>query len=246
MNGMGLPIRIIVFLWYIPLLSDPSGVNRHEGYGGWTAARFATYYSDTARKGEVAQRGSPFLYKDADGKPKLDFARYCKEFNGGRGPDIVAMLLGCNDTFGATDETIEAQSDAILKHYDTLIAMIHGVRPDTQIALMLTVPPAATQDAFGVNYACGQTRWQYKRNQHRFVERLLAKYAGREKENLFVVPTEVNLDCRHNYPAQTAKWNAECETDGERLNNGVHPAASGYRQIGDTLYAWLKGRLESK
>ena len=27
---------------------------------------------------------------------------------------------------------------------------------------------------------------------------------------------------------------------GERQNNGVHPAGPGYKQIGDTLYAWLK------
>jgi len=25
-----------------------------------------------------------------------------------------------------------------------------------------------------------------------------------------------------------------------RLNNGVHPSAEGYQQIGDVLYSWLK------
>lgn len=222
--------------------SDPLGANRHEGYGGWTAERFATFYRDTARQGPVAERGSPFLYKDADGAPKLDFARYCQEFNGGAGPDFVAILLGCNDTFPATDETIEARADAILGHYDTLISMIHGLRPDTRIGLMLTVPPTATQDAFGMNYHCGQTRWQYKRNQHRFVERLLAKYARRESENILIVPTELNLDCVHNYPSEASKANAQCEQEISRQSNGVHPAASGYRQIGDTLYAWLKNQ----
>ena len=223
--------------------TDPTGVNRHEGYGGWTAERFATFYRDTARAGDARRRGSPFLYKDGDGKPKLDFARYCKEFNAGRGPDFVAIFLGCNDTFSATDATIEQRIDTVLAHYDTLIEMIHGVRGDTRIGLMSTVPPAATQDAFGVNYRCGQTRWQYKRNQHRVVERMREKYSGREKEHLYMVPTAVNLDCEHNYPTRAAKWNAQCESDAIRLDNGVHPAASGYRQIGDTLYAWLKGQL---
>ena len=32
---------------------------------------------------------------------------------------------------------------------------------------------------------------------------------------------------------------------GSRLNNGVHPAAEGYRQIGDTLYCWLKAQLSA-
>ncbi|MCX7426282.1 MAG: GDSL-type esterase/lipase family protein [Planctomycetia bacterium] len=226
--------------------ADPTGANRHEGYGGWTAERFATFYRDTARQGDVGQRGSPFLYQEPGGQPKLDFARYCKEFNGGSGPDFVAILLGCNDTFSDTDETIEGRIDGVLRHYDTLIGMIHGVRPDTRIGLMLTVPPAATQDPFGDDYRCGQTRWQYKRNQHRLVERLLAKYAGREAEHVYAVPTEVNLDCLHNYPTRTAKCNAQSEEETVRLANGVHPAASGYRQIGDTLYAWLKAGLGSR
>jgi lysophospholipase L1-like esterase len=225
---------------------DPTGVNRHEGYGGWTAERFATFYRDTARQGEVGQRGSPFLYKDPGGQPKLDFARYCKEFNGGAGPDFVAILLGCNDTFGQTDETIESRVDAVLGHYDTLIGMIHGVRADTRIGLMLTVPPAATQDPFGGDYQCSQTRWQYNRNQPRMVERLLAKYAGREAEHVYLVPTEANLDCLHNYPTQKSKCNAQTDEETVRLANGVHPAESGYRQIGDTLYAWLKAGLRSR
>ena len=45
------------------------GANRHEGYGGWTARRFATHFTGVARRGDYRKRGSPFLYKNADGEP---------------------------------------------------------------------------------------------------------------------------------------------------------------------------------
>ena len=155
----------------------------------------------------------------------------------------MTIFLGPNDAFWDSDETIDSTIDKIFEHYDQLISMVHGVRKDTKIGAFLMVPPAATQDAFGQNYKCNQTRWQYKRNQHRVVERMTKHYGGREKEYLFLVPTNVNLDCARNYPQETAPWNARTEAKGTRLHNGVHPAGPGYVQIGDSLYCWLKARL---
>lgn len=220
-----------------------AGENRHEGYGGWTAARFATHFTGVAREGDGKKRGSPFLYKEGDAPPKLDFARYCRESNEGQGPDFVTLLLGCNDTFSATDDTIEERINTMFQHYDTLLQMIHSVRKDTQIGALLLVPPAATQDAFGANYTSGQTRWQYLRNQHRVVERMLKHFGNREGGNVFLVPAFVNLDCVRNYPQRTDAANARTTAKVTRLNNGVHPAAEGYRQIGDSIYCWMKSRL---
>ena len=220
----------------------PNG-NLHEGYGGWTAERFATKYTGIARGGPYKECGSPFIYKDGEADPKLDFARYCREFNDGAAPDFVTILLGCNDTFSATDDTIEERIDRMFRHYETLLKMIRETGPDTQIGCLLLVPSAATQDAFGANYRSGQTRWQYKRNQHRVVERMLETFGGREMENVFLVPANVNLDCANNYPKRTAPANARSDVEITRQNNGVHPAASGYRQIGDSVYCWIKSRL---
>jgi len=219
--------------------------NRHEGYGGWTAKRFATHYTETARQGDYAKRGSPFIYLQADGSKKLDFARYCKDLNQGQVPDFVTIFLGPNDIFRATEETIEAEIDVMLEHYDMLIRMVHSTHKQTRVGVMLPAPPAGTQDAFGANYRCGQTRWQYKRNQHRLVERMLKRYGQREKDGIHLVPVHVNLDCLHNYPAQDVQWNAHTEATGRRLSNGVHPAPAGYQQIGDSLYAWLKAELSA-
>lgn len=240
----GYPLRLIGTRGPGVEEGKPPGPVRHEGYGGWTAERFATHYTGKARGGPRAECGSPFLYRDRpedpDEKPFLDFARYCAEFNGGSGPDFVTILLGCNDTFGATDETIEESIGRFLKHTETLVAMIHGVRPETKIGMLLPMPPAATQDAFGANYGSGQTRWQYLRNRHRVVERMTETFRARETKHVFLVGAHLNLDPVHGFPSVKVPAHSRTAATIERQSNGVHPSESGYRQIGDAVYAWLR------
>jgi hypothetical protein len=152
-------------------------------------------------------------------------------------------LLGANDMLGSKDETVETSIDTMFKHYDMLVDMIRRVRHDTKIGVLLVLPPAATQDAFGANYQCGQTRWKYKRNQQRLVERMMQNYGNREAEDIYLVPTNVNLDCANNYPAVKAPLNDRTKIEGVRLNNGVHPETEGYRQVGDTIFCWMKAQL---
>ncbi len=215
------------------------GLNRHEGYGGWTAQRFATHYAETARQGDYAKRGSPFLYKQADGTVKIDFQHYCQDVNEGRFPDVMTIFLGPNDIFSYQDETIVAGIQEMLGHYDKLIEMVKAASPATRIGVMLPVPPAASQDAFGNNYANGQTRWQYKRNQHALLLAMMKRYGSRQSESIHLIPTHVNLDAIHNYPTEMVSPNGHVEMKVVRQNNGVHPSAAGYRQIGDTVFAWL-------
>ena len=212
---------------------------RHEGYGGWTAGSFVRRYSAEAWAGG-RRAGSPFLFVGQDGKPALDLARYYRENCNGSAPDVVTIFLGPNDIFGAGEETKEAAIATSLANFDILIEAIRQANPKTVIGLLLPAPPAATQDAFGTNYACGQTRWQCKRNQHRMVQHMIDRYAGREGEHLYLLPTSVSLDPVNGFPSRTAKANAHSAADLVRLSNGLHPAESGYRQIGDTVYAWLK------
>lgn len=226
--------------------SGTAGRIRHEGYGGWTAQRFTSHYTGIAREGDYRQRGSPFLYPDADGKPKLDFSAYCRDVNGGTPPDLVAIFLGPNDVFSFSDENIEAGIRTMIEHYDRLIGMVRGAAPQTRLGVMLPVPPAESQDAFGANYSNGQTRWQYRRNQHRLVERMLDHYGGRQQDGIDLVPTYVNLDCRLNYPAVKEAAGAGKGVERVRQNNGVHPDATGYQEIGDTLFAWLRSRLAAE
>ncbi|WP_010583485.1 SGNH/GDSL hydrolase family protein [Schlesneria paludicola] len=221
---------------------------RHEGYGGWTAKRFVTHYTETARTGEYAKRGSPFLYKPENEAPRLDFTAYCRDVNEGRFPDVATIFLGPNDTFSFDDDTIEAGVDEMLKYLDQLVEMLQTASPSTKISLMLPVPPAASQDAFGSNYGSGQTRWQYRRNQHRVVERMFERYGraqpGTAKVNpLRLIPTYLGLDCVNNYPTEQVAANGTTDIKITRQSNGVHPAGAGYQQIGDIVFAWLKNEM---
>ncbi len=220
----------------------PLGEVRHEGYGGWTAERFATHFTGKARGGPAKECGSPFLYRDGEAdEPKLDLARYYGECNDGAAPDFVTLLLGCNDTFSATDETIEERIDRFVEHTETLLAEIRRAGPATRVGLLLPMPPAASQDAFGASYGSGQTRWQYLRNRHRLVERMTETFAGRGDAGIDLVAAHLNLDPVHGFPSTTVAAHAHTEAEVVRQSNGVHPSPAGYRQIGDAIYAWLRG-----
>ena len=228
---------------HVPQSASPTV--RHEGYGGWTARRFVTHYTSTARTGEYGKRGSPFLYQQDTQPPRLDFRAYCRDMNAGQFPDIVTIFLGPNDIFSFDDDTIEKGIDDMLTNLDLLLTMIGDSSPATRIGLLLPVPPAASQNAFGNNYASGQTRWQYRRNQHRLVERMLEQYASNadsasSAKKVYCVPTHVGLDTVHNYPTGLVPANATTDVKIVRQSNGVHPAESGYQQIGDMVFAWLK------
>jgi lysophospholipase L1-like esterase len=227
-----------------PNNAPATGELRHEGYSGWTAEAFCTFHGPLSRSGQFKRpdTGSPFIYDDgADGKPHLDFARYCKTFNDGRGPDAITILLGTNDVFTATDENIDQITDKMLGYYDQLIEAFHQVRPDTRIGIVITTPPSRSQDGFrGYVGASKQTRVQYRRNQHRVVEKMIERYAGREAEQIYLVPAYLNLDTERNFPTATSKAAARSLSDVVRVTNGAHPSSEGYFQIADSLYCWLK------
>lgn len=58
-----------------------------------------------------------------------------------------------------------------------------------------------------------------------------------------MIPTNVGLDTENNFLTKLERVNGQNKTIITRQFNGVHPAASGYNQMGDTYYAWLKYQL---
>ena len=214
----------------------------HEGYGGWSWNTFLTQYNPTQND----YRGKSKFLTDKDGTPELDFKAYCNQYACGKAPDFITVMLGTNDVFSLKEDNLDSAIDQILKNADKLIAEFQKVGPDTQIGLALTVPPAATQDAFGSNYQCGQTRWQYRRNQHRLVELMIERYGSGKYRNVSLIPVYVNLDCENNFPTVSEPLNSRNSAKTVRQSNGVHPAQEGYLQIADSFYAWLKFKLSDK
>ena len=202
----------------------------HEGYGGWTWARFASHYEPNP-DGTYRKRSSPFVYLDAGEKPVLDLNRYFDEECNGERPDFVTFLLGINDCFSADPDdpaATDARIDAMLVRADMLLTAFRKAAPNAALGICLTTPPNSRQEAFQANYGDRYRRWGWKRIQHRLVQRQIERFQNREKECLFLVPTQLNLDPVNGYPP----------------NNGVHPNETGYKQIGASIYAWLKARLQ--
>lgn len=197
----------------------------HEGYGGWTWQRFVSQYEPNP-DGTYRKRSSPFVYL-TDGKPRLDVDRYLKEECGNEQPDFVFFMLGINDCFSASPEKPDARIDTMFQQADVLLAAFRKAAPNAQLGICLTTPPNSRAAAFEANYKGRYPRWGWKRIQHRVVQRQLKKFADKQQANTFIIPTQLNLDPIDGYP----------------VSNGVHPNTIGYRQIGVSIYAWIKSRL---
>ena len=223
----------------------PGGV-AHEGYGGWAWNTFMTRFQDeSAIKDPTPVRKfyarSKFLTKK-DGKVVFDLAQYLKKYNNGKTPDVITFQLGVNDVFGADEADLPKRIRTILANADKLIAAFRKEAPNALIGVGY-VTPGANQDAFGNNYKCGQTAWGYYRNHFRLNQAMAKHFAKYNDPKLVMIPSNVGLDTENNFPVRKEPVNSQNKTVVSRQSNGVHPAPTGYNQIGDTYYAWLKNQL---
>lgn len=109
------------------------------------------------------------------------------------------------------------------------------------IGLAITIPPAYDQDIFGTTYGCTQTRWRYKRNNYLWTKALIDEYDGQGASNIYLVPINTNLDTRYNMGLEDIAVNARnSQTVKTTATNGLHPDDSGYWQIADAYWYWLK------
>lgn len=180
--------------------------------------------------------GNPFWIGGA-----VNFPQYLTD-NSLATPDWVFIHLGINDVFGQTsDSAASSFADSAFTQLDTLITSIKAAGAGIKVGLMIPTPPSADQDSFGANYDTGQTRWRFKRNILIWARQLIAKYAGQEASRIYIVPSNTALDTVNNMSrAASAPVNSRSAVTGQRQSNGVHPATSGYQQIGDALWAFLK------
>ncbi len=228
-------------------------IGKHEGYGGWRWDSFLTRWGYTGKNtmdgmhpNRAVMYNSPFLFPAADGqdaeKGVFDLKRYFFEKSEGRLPDVVTFQLGLNDFFSANDDTIAAVTEKSLANMELLIAEFKKLDPKPEILVFQHIP-GASQDGFAASYNCGQTGWQYRKNQNYYNRMLLEKS---RQLDIGVIPMYINIDTEHNYPVLEQPVNLDNPQTLVLQNNGVHPAKAGYYQMGDTLYCWIKALLQRK
>lgn len=216
--------------------------NFHEGYGGWTFQNFVEKYTDKPIPGDHGNRSSPFVYGSPNG-PVFDVPRYIKESCGGVPPDYVTMFLGANELAGIINldqSEWDAAITKVLGHADRLIAGWRAAAPKAKIGLVTMYPPT-NQDGFGANYGNSRLKyWPYRKSQHRLVEMMIAKYGNRVDDSLCVIPAYVNLDTQHSFPTEFQPASARSAEKIVRITNALHLNASGYAQLSDAIFGWLK------
>lgn len=202
-----------------------SGESLHEGRSGWTIDK---YYSDLE---------SPFVNKG-----KFDF-QYYMNTNGYKDLDYVFINLGINDVFTVTKESeLVSKTREMITQYNEMINSIWEFDKDIKVGICITIPPAYSQDAFGKAYGCQYTRDSYKRNNFYWCERLIERFDNRKEEGIYMIPINLNLDTRYNMGLEEVQVNARNTEVKQTIiaNGNIHPAESGYWQIADTYWYFLK------
>lgn len=182
-----------------------------------------------------AVSGNPFWVGGA-----LNYSAYLSD-NGLATPDVVFIALGVNDVFGqSSDLGAKARAAEQFTWLDNLITSIKSAGVGT-VAIVPVIGPSGSQDGFAANYGASRTRWRVKRNNLVWNQELIDKYSGLEASGTYIAPAGLNWDTVNNASrAAAAPVNSRSSVMVERLNNGVHPALSGYQQIGDAMWAFLK------
>ena len=210
--------------------------NMHEGRSGWTFRAYFTVQTDSGAPDVF----NPFFNPETE---TFDAAYYFAN-SGIKKPDWFFINLGINDTFGYTlDSILEGVIDGLNSMCDSMIASIKEASPNTKIGVVLTIPPNYSQDAFGKAYKCGQTRARYKHNNVIWVDNQIRRYENREEEGIYLIPIHTNLDTKYNMGMETNyhnKRNTTMTYESPITNGGVHPVDSGYWQIADVYWFFLK------
>lgn len=170
---------------------------------------------------------------------QLDFANYLS-YNSLATPDYVFIQLGVNDVFGLTsNKAVEDFTVTAFVQLDSIITAIKTAMPSAKIAVVAP-PVGANQDAFGTSYGCGQTAWRYRRNLVTYNKKLYTYYSGKEAQGTYVIGSGVGVDTENNFPTVATTINSHNSTTIQAQSNGVHPDTSGYNQISDGLFPFMK------
>lgn len=201
--------------------------NLHEGYSGWTFPFF--YYGNGFGT-------SPFT----NGSGAFDFSYYLTNNSITMASnDWVFINLGINDIFSYTsDVTVQSVAQTMLGTMSNMVESITAAVPGVRVGLCVIIPPSFSQDSFGVSYGTGQTLYRYKRNRYLLAETMCAY----TQTNVYIVPINHGLDTVNNMNTITENVNSRNSNFWTHHSNGVHPASSGYLQIADQMWAFLKGQ----
>jgi lysophospholipase L1-like esterase len=255
------------FVNYIPVgshsgagkMAEP-GEAMHDGYGGFSWKCFLNrwLYSveelpevqneaeaeqmralgvvDTPKSNAYRLR-SPLL-KLVEGKVTADLPGWLQKINGGNAPDYIVIQLGGNDIFMPRPEELDEKIVQVMENASKLLAELRKLAPRARIGVT-TCPLGCGQDGFGKNYDCMQSRFQYRRNAHRYNREITELVRNLGDEGITIIPLHQAIDPVDSYVTIETKAHARSSRNVIRFNNGLHPTREGGFQLGDAIASWL-------
>lgn len=204
----------------------------HEGISGW---KLEDYVKGSERDNEIN------LFWNTESN-HFDFRFYMDE-QGYESVDYVFINLGINDLFGVSEEELKDKKiEEMLGWLTEMTDSIHEFDPSIKIGIAVTTPPGDDQNAFGKAYGTAHNLWQYRRKYFLWCNALIKEFGQQEEAGIYLIPINTNLDTKHNMGIETETVNARNEMTVDRIsaNGNVHPDESGYWQIADVYWFFIK------
>ena len=243
------------------------GKAAHDGYGGWGWDSFLHQWSyseaeynniqDQAEREQMKSFGittrpgiqyrlrSPLLNRKG-GKVYRDVPGWFKKINAGNPPDFIVIDLGANNVFLCTESNLkETLQNKVLPAMTELVNEIRKAAPLTVIGIT-TRNLGCSQDGFGANYGCKQSRYQWLRNIRAYNQLVLDFIAHRQDPDIIEVPLYQNIDSENSYPIKNVPCHARTARKVLRQSNALHSTRSGGMQFGDAIYCWLRVQMNRK
>ena len=198
-----------------PLDPDKAAV---EAYGGWRWGHFIEKYESTG----LYNSKSKFLQPDENGNLKLDFNAYLQKYHQGKAPDVIVILLGCNDIAHASMDDFDEWMEASRNYRKQLLEHIRSCAPDAIIGLVTLPPGNKRNKSYVDNYQGRVVFQQFAYNQIAYVRQMLLDY--QDDPGYSIVPIYQAVDGYADFPE----------------DNAIHPAPQGYRNMATAIEAWFK------
>jgi lysophospholipase L1-like esterase len=236
------------FTFYVTVVSVTSGSGYIEGFvtsgTGTPAASGAITRVSGSGDTSISYSSYTTNYLNPFWNGSLNFANYLSTNSITlTSNDWVFIHLGINDVFNYYDDTsLGTYIDSMVSNLRTLITNMRSAVSGLRIALCVTIMPTISQDGFGHDYSSGQTLIRYITNVQTWQKRMISEFDNDTERTAgnYLIPWNAIIDRENNMQQALINANARNTTQILTYTNSVHPAQSGYDQMGDQLWAFLK------
>jgi len=215
------------------LYKPPYGYNPLTLPSGTLTKRKGTGDSTLSYTGGVEEEANPF-WNTAEGK--LDIGMYRANNNIADPFDMVIFQLGINSH--SRVQNAGWLEGCVLDLYDAFM------EDNPNCMFVLGCTPICTNDPYAIGAVYGAvTTWglSYGQDEYRIREIYFDLAYSGEYPNIKVIGENLSIDRWYGYPMAEQDISDRVSDDEVVHTNYVHPAASGYAQLGDAVFASIIG-----